>query len=278
MQSALVTGGAGFIGGHLVRALLADGVEVVVMDDLSSGSMGNVPAGVTVYVHDVSEPWPALPPFSVCFHLAAVSRIGWGEEAPARTERVNVGGTLKALLRSQSGGAKLVLASSCAAAEPKLNAYARSKFQAERTCVVHESGFGKNTVAVARLFNVFGPGEPAEGKTATLVARARRAARAGEPLPLYGGGGQKRDFVHVADAVAALRLLAERETDARPYDVGLGMGWTPADVAALLRCRTTAPPAPHPEMARAVADPRRLAALGWVPQHNLGAYLAAGGD
>ena len=277
MKRACVTGGCGFIGGRLAHALVRDGVAVTILDDLSTGSMANVPPNVSVHVHDVYEPWPELPPFDVCFHLAAVSRIGLAAKNPDRTTKVNVGGTLKALLRSSRCGAKLVLASSCTAAEPEKNDYARSKHGAEQLCEVHRRTFGDGSVAVARLFNVYGPGEPAEGPTATLVAKARKAARTGEIPEVWGCGLQQRDYIHVDDVVSALRLLASADADGRPYDVGTGFGTTVQAVyhAAGVR-RFTNPPLPHPEMDRAVADPARLMALGWRPRHSLAEWLASG--
>lgn len=273
MKHAIVTGGCGFVGSHLVRALVADGVRVTVLDDLSSGSTANAAPNVTCIHCDVSEPWPKLEKFDVCFHLAAVSRIGWGAENPDRTLAVNRGGTLKALLRAQTFGAKLVLASSCTAARPGLNAYATSKRQAEHVCAIHAETFGPRSAAVARLFNVYGPGEPAGGKTGTLVARARRAAALGEPLEVRGTGDQVRDFVHVEDAVAALRLLATAATTAEPYDVGTGVGTSVLEVAEAAGAEIRPAPLPHPEMEQAVADPARMAGLGWAPRHSVRDWL-----
>ncbi len=273
MKSALITGGAGFVGGRLARTLVAEGVRVTILDNLATGSMHNVPPNVSVHVHDVAQPWPELPAFDVCFHLAAVSRIGLAEQNPDRTTKVNVGGTLKALLRSQKQEAKLVFASSCTAAEPDLNAYAKSKADAERLCAIHADTFGPQSVAVARLFNVYGPGEPAEGPTATLVAKARRARTLGVPLEVRGGGLQRRDFVHVDDVVSALRLLATSETEPKPYDVGEGYARSVRWVAEVAGVATVDAPLAHPEMKKAEADPEPLMALGWFARNTVRDWL-----
>lgn len=243
------------------------------MDDLSTGNRRNAPPNVSVYAADVAGPWPAVGDgFDAVFHLAALSRIGLCRDRPERARDVNVRGTLRAVAKAALWGAKLVFASSCTAAAPHLNDYARTKALAEDFVLLNAEHLGLNA-AVARLFNVYGPGEPAEGPTATLVAKCLRAAETGKPVPVYGGGARRRDYVHVDDAVAALILLAGRKTDCLPYEVGSGATHSVADVLEMTRAAGEFAPDPYPEMSLAAADPARLTALGWAPEHNLCDYV-----
>lgn len=274
MKKVLVTGGAGFIGSRLALRLIHRGCAVTVLDDLSTGSAKAVAAGAVFIQHDITEPLPELPPFDTCFHLAAISRIGLCAKNPTRTQAVNVRGTLRLLARAANLKAKLVFASSCTAAEPERNEYAASKHAAERFCSADAREMGA-AVAVARLFNVYGPGEPADGPTATLVARFLAQRKQGALLTIHGDGFQRRDFVHVDDAIDALLILATSETDPTPHDVGTGATLSVIEVANLLRHPTTHLDAPQTsEMPTARADPARMKALGWQPVWTLPEYLA----
>lgn len=243
-------------------------LNVRVVDDLSAGSMVNVPVHTTCLIHDIANGLPPdYPGVDVVFHLAAVSRIGTCRRDPFRAYQTNVSGTARMLDYARRCGARFVFASSCTAAEPALSDYGGTKASGEEM-VSHRGGVS------ARLFNVYGPGEPAIGPTSTITARALHAARTGRTLEVNGDGAQTRDFVHVDDVVSALIVLArDPDPDDEPYDVGTGETTSILDLVQQVGCRYTLVPAAQGEMSDARADPRRMGALGWSPKRRLSEYI-----
>lgn len=265
MKDVLVTGGAGFIGSNLVRELLWRNCDVTVLDDFSTGNRVNLFA--TVIEHDISQPLPELPAFDTCFHLAAVSRIGMSFEDRGRCYDVNVVGTDNIGQLCLQNKAKLVFTStSCCSGDVSINPYAHTKYNAEQEVKV----FGG---VIARLFNVYGPGEPEEGPASTVVAKYVRARRNNEPIVIHGTGEQRRDFVHVEDVVNALIVLAERGEAGQPYDVGTGVNYSINELAAMFGTCVTYETLPPGQLQETLADNERLRTLRWVPTHNLKAYV-----
>ena len=229
-RKALVTGGAGFIGGHLVEGLLADGFEVRVLDDFSTGREGNladVKDDVTIVRGDVRNARDlaeGMDGVDVVFHQAAIPSVPRSVEEPERTNSVNLDGTLRVLERARRSGVRRVVyaASSSAYGDsevlPKvetmtpmpLSPYALQKYGGEAYCGLYTSLYGLETVAL-RYFNVFGPRQDPASEYAAVIPRFVCAALAGEPATIYGDGGQTRDFTFVADAVRANILAADAE-------------------------------------------------------------------
>jgi len=229
-SSYLVTGGAGFIGSHLVQALIERGVRVRVLDDFSTGrreNLADVVERVELIVGDVSDPDVARQAVAGCeyvLHLAAVASVQASLEDPQRVHRINAGGTLNVLdAARQNGVRRVVLASTTAlygdhTALPlreelpprPLSPYAASKAAGEAYCSAFHASYGLPTVAL-RFFNVYGPrqdpGNPYSGVISIFASRMSR----GERPTIYGDGKQTRDFVYVADVVRALLLACERE-------------------------------------------------------------------
>jgi UDP-glucose 4-epimerase len=228
---ALVTGGAGFIGSHLVDRLVDAGYDVRVVDDLSTGNLENIGGhlsggGVEFFegdVRDVSVVERCMEGVGVVFHLAAVTSVPFSVEHPKVTFDVNVEGTVN-LLRSCSEGksCKFVFASSCSVyGEPvflpvtevhptdPISPYAESKLAAEKFCL----GFCEKRLCdavVLRFFNVYGRRQGLSeysGVIRIFMDRCKRKL----PLVVYGDGEQSRDFVHVSDVVDALVRSADCE-------------------------------------------------------------------
>lgn len=226
----LVTGGAGFIGSHLVEALVARGERVRVLDDFSTGRPDNLAAvadRVEVIEGDVCEAVlveRAMAGAEVVVHLAAVASVQASLEEPRRVWAVNVGGTLNLLEAARvEGVCRFVFASSAAVYGDQddlplredlpvrpLSPYAASKVAGEALCRAYCASYGLPTVAL-RFFNVYGPRQdprsPYSGVISIFVDRMRRGLR---PV-VYGDGHQTRDFVYVADVVAAVLSAAVRE-------------------------------------------------------------------
>ena len=297
-MKALVTGGAGFIGSHLVDRLLHDGHEVVVVDDLSTGSIGNL---VGAWEHprfsfverDVASPGAVeqLAAFSaeVVFHLAAQMDVRHSVADPLDDARRNVLGTIGVLEAARRGDSrKVVFASSGGAiyGEQKVRPtpesatpdpaapYAASKICGEVYLGVYQHLYGLQTTAL-RLGNVFGPRQNPEGEAGVVVIFAA-AMLTGRPTMLFGHGDTTRDYVHVDDVVEAFVRAAEPVADGARINIGSGKETTIAElhrlVAAAAEC--AAEPAISParpgELDRVCLDTgaaRRE--LGWQPQMNI---------
>ncbi|MFQ5415892.1 MAG: SDR family oxidoreductase [Myxococcota bacterium] len=229
-RSALVTGGAGFIGGHLVERLLAENWSVRVLDDFSSGREANL-AGcldrATLLRGDVRDQdvvSRAVEGVDVAFHLAAIPGVQQSVAEPLRTHRVNVEGTLTVLEAARLGGVRRVVYAASAAvyddspALPKtesmepgpVSPYGVQKLTGERYCGLYHDLHGLETVSL-RYFNIFGPRQDPRSEYAAVIPRFVSAAIAGEPAVIYGDGEQTRDFTFVSDAVAANLLAADAE-------------------------------------------------------------------
>jgi UDP-glucose 4-epimerase len=241
-MKVLVTGGAGFIGSHLVEALLLRGHEVVVLDNLTTGShanLANVYAKIKFIEGDVMDDGKvlkALTGVEGVAQLAALTSVPESFRMMARYREVNAGGTQKvANLAAFAKAHRFVLASSCAVyGDPEklpitekaplkpLSPYAESKVWAEEACVQAASrGMG---VCILRLFNVYGPRAPVNQYSGVITKFATRL-RQNLPPVIYGDGKQTRDFIFVADAVKYFIAALEGKA-VGTYNVGTGKGVT----------------------------------------------------
>jgi UDP-glucose 4-epimerase len=237
---ALVTGGAGFIGSHLVDALLARGDDVVVVDDLSSGRREHVDPAATLLEQDIREPFEA--DAEIVFHLAAQADVGTSMEEPGYDAEVNVVGTVNMLEAARAAGAHLVFSSTGGAIYGEVDGPAREDASllpvsayglAKRSAEVYVDGwnrvFGTRHVTL-RFSNVYGPRQSASLEGGVVAIFLERLA-AGEPTTIFGDGSITRDFVHVDDVVRA--LLAASRHDGGVFNVGTGVETTIADLHRL---------------------------------------------
>ncbi len=302
-RHALVTGGAGFIGHHLVNALLARGMSVTVLDDLSMGKRENVPAAARFVegdVRDVDLVESALEGVDCVFHEAAIVSIRASVEEFARDADVNLMGTLAVLRamgrvarRADGGVRKAVLASSMAvyadSAAPvplseeaptrPISPYGIAKLAAEDYWLMMAPSFGVEPT-VLRYFNTYGPGQTLTPYVGVITIFINKLL-AGEAPVVFGDGEQRRDFVHVSDIVSAnLAVLDGPDTDAgadagagaarRVFNVGTGRATSVNEIAAHLierlapGMRAGRAPAQAGEMRNAIAGVDAIrTALGW---------------
>jgi UDP-glucose 4-epimerase len=231
---AVVTGGAGFIGSHVVDALLARGDEVHVVDNLASGRRANVAEGAALHELDIREPLGGLfdevRPETV-LHLAAQADVGTSVEQPLLDAEVNVLGTLNVLEAARPHSAQVVFSSTGGAIygecerparedDPRrpVSPYGTAKLAAEEYLATWNRLHGSRHVTL-RFANVYGPRQLAKLEGGVVAIFADRL-RAGKSVTIFGDGRQTRDFVYVGDVVEA--LLAAIGRDGGPYNVGTG--------------------------------------------------------
>lgn len=291
MNYYVVTGGAGFIGSHIVDALIAKGSGVMVFDDLSSGKRGSLAIGVPLIVGDVRDA-PAVTtalPLSTdtVFHLAAQIDVRRAVEDPAADMQVNVGGTINALqgcikagvrrfVMSSTGGALYGEPVVCPATEETtiqpLSPYGVSKYCTEQYVGYFHRTYGLQTV-ILRYANVYGPRQDPNGEAGVVGIFARRILL-GQPCIVYGDGEQTRDFVFVDDVVQA-NMLAMQGT-LGTYNIGTGMGTSLNELLAAFEHVVGHPVVREHAPAR-TGEVRRIALnadkarheLGWKPSVSL---------
>src|SRR5229473_173554 len=228
MSSCLVTGGAGFIGSHLVDGLLENGHAVRVIDNLSTGNLANlahVRDRIEMIEGDITNSQTvnsAMHGVDLIFHQAALASVPRSVADPVSTNRVCVDGTVNVLLAARDAKVqRLVYAASSSAygASPSLpkretdltlplSPYAVAKLAGEHYCAAFSEVYGLETVRL-RYFNVFGPRQPPDSPYAAVIPRFLEAMMAGKSPVIYGDGLQSRDFTYVADIVQANFLAAK---------------------------------------------------------------------
>jgi UDP-glucose 4-epimerase len=240
----LVTGGAGFIGSHLVDALLTLGYTVRVFDDLSTGMRENLPAGaelITGCVTDAQALELAVRDCEAVFHLAALASVVKSVEDPLASHAVCATGTLNVLNAARKTGVRRVVYAGSASAygaasDPvgqdedtplvPLSPYAAAKLGGELYCQAFANTYGLETVRL-RFFNVFGPRQRPDSPYSGVIAIFTAALTSGRAPTIHGDGLQSRDFVYVSDVVDALVRAAKTPgISGRVYNVGTGKSVT----------------------------------------------------
>lgn len=291
-KRVLVTGGAGFIGSHLVDALLAEGYAVVVLDNLSTGHLANLAhvrdriAFIKGDIRDAGTVATSVAGCEFVFHQAAVVSVPQTVAEPIESAMVNDIGTLQVLEAARRAGVRrVVLASSCAVYgdDPRLpkaedmtpvpqSPYALQKFAGEQYARLYGALYGMETVCL-RYFNVFGPRQDPSSPYSGVISIFMTRASAGQAPVIYGDGNQSRDFIFVKD-VAAANLLAARAPGAvgRVFNVGTGRFvrihrlWEMVAQMAGVSVTPGYEPARPGDIAESVADISRAGAtLGFQP-------------
>jgi UDP-glucose 4-epimerase len=294
---AIVTGGAGFIGSHVVDALVARGDEVAVIDSLVHGKKENVASGAELHVRDIREPvddlFDAVRPQAV-FHLAAQADVRVSVEHPVEDAAVNVLGTVRILEAARHHGAQVVFSSTGGAiygecVEPAredspcepLSPYGTAKLAAEEYIRSYNRLYGTRHVAL-RYGNVYGPRQDPHGE-AGVVAIFLGALARGERARIFGDGLQTRDYVYVGDVARATTSTLGQ--DSGVFNVGTGRETSVVELYELCaKVAGSEAPAEHAparigELQRSFLDPERAAVeLGFTAMVELEDGLRATWD
>jgi len=290
----LVTGGAGFIGSHLVKELVRQGQRVTVLDNLSAGSTENL-ASVREKIRFIQadiccfdDIKNACQGIDFILHHAAIVSVVQSMSFPHQTTEVNVGGTLNVLEAARLNGVKrVVFASSCAVYgnRPELpykettpadcqSPYAWSKFAAAALCQLYTQLYHLPTV-VLRYFNVYGPGQNAQSAYGAVIAKFLQAARQNQPLTIDWDGLQKRDFIHVHDIAQANLIAALSAAPGETYNVAGGHSYSILELADTLEQIVGHPLKKNFSQKRAgdihdsAADISKITVLGFTPTLSL---------
>lgn len=248
VSRALITGGAGFIGGHLTQRLLELGLDVLIVDDLSWGRRERLQPSAKVRfiegsVLDLPRLLPDLAGVTHVFHLAALISAYESLEKPDVYFNVNINGLLRVIEACRGISPRLVFASTSGvygntAAPTKreldvpcpATVYATTKLAGEHLLAMYRSRVGFDDVSL-RFFNVYGPGQSPKHPYANVTCRFSRAAALGGEVELFGDGGQTRDFIFIDDVIDAVCSVAFSPVKERMYNVGTGRD---ASIATLL--------------------------------------------
>lgn len=304
-KRALVTGGAGFIGSHVADALLADGWSVTVLDNLSSGKREQVPTGAAFVEADIRSPEAHATvregAFDLVCHLAAQMDVRKSVADPSFDADVNVRGSLNLIeaVRASGRATRMLFASTGGAVygdfvePPNVETYEKnpespygiSKFAVELYLAYYARVHGLDYVAL-RFANVFGPRQDPHGEAGVVAIFCQRML-AGQPLTVFGDGGQTRDYVYVGDVARAHVLAANHapmpagRVDERGINLGTGRETSVLELAeALMRASTRSAtlqhaPARAGEQRRSVVSIAKAGAvLGWQPRVGLEDGLA----
>ena len=235
---ALVTGGAGFIGSNLARALVERGDDVRVLDNFSTGSRDNL-EGLDVEVvegelRSYERVHAATRGVEVVYHLGALGSVPRSVQDPLTSNAVNVEGTLNVLLAARDEGVRRVIFSSSTSVygtsrelpttestpTDPISPYGVTKLAAERYCISFSRVYHSFEAVVLRYFNVFGPGQSPHSQYAAAVPLFIAAIDAGEPITIFGDGEQSRDFTYVANVVdATIRSADAPGANGRAFNI-----------------------------------------------------------
>ncbi len=301
ISNFLVPGGGGFIGSHLVDRLVAEGLEVVVFDDLSAGHVANLSESadrITFIKGDICDGDALAEAGAGCgaiFHLAAVANVSQSLSEPIRVHAVNATGTLNVCEVARTNRAKVIFCSSAAtygnqlvmpvtesARQEPISLYGVQKMLGEHYLRVYGELFSVPSIAL-RYFNVFGPRQDPSSPYSGVISIFIDRLKFDQPLTIFGDGGQYRDFVYVSDVVEANWLAFSRhERGHAAFNIGRGEQTSILELAQKLaeilgvEARISNMPVREGDIRESVSDPRAIElALNWKAKVTVQAGLRA---
>jgi UDP-glucose 4-epimerase len=282
MTKVLVTGGAGFIGSHLCERLIARGLEVRVLDNLSYGRREWVPRAAEFLesdIRDMDACRRATAGVHGVFHMAAMSRSGPSQDQIELCTASNIVGPQNMLLAARDAGVKRFIYSGSSTyygnrtpphreSDPPdlLNIYGLTKRVGEQYTLLFDEGFNLPSL-VLRYFNVYGPRQPETGAYALVLGIFLKRRADGKVLEIHGDGRQRRDFVHVRDVVAANIAAYESSLRGEVFNVGSGTSLSVKELADLIWPNQVHTEGRKGDSLATLADISKIRAqLGWSPQ------------
>lgn len=293
-MKSIVTGGAGFIGSHIVDRLIELGHEVIVIDNESSEVHeqfyhNNKATYHKMDIADYTGTRHLYEGVDYVFHLAAESRIQPAIDNPLLCVHTNTYGTAVVLQSAREAGVRKVIYSSTSSGygrknEPPLaehmpddclNPYSVAKVSGEKLCKMYNDLFGLKTISF-RYFNVYGPREPLKGPYAPVVGLFLRQKKAGEPLTIVGNGQQRRDFTHVDDVVDANILMMDYDGNMHGtvFNVGTGTNYSIWELAGMISDNIKFIPPRPGEAQETLADNMKICLhINWAPTKSIVDYI-----
>ena len=290
MTISIVTGGAGFIGSHIVEKLKRLDHMVVVIDNEYSDNDNfhwrKDTLNVNIDITDYKALKKAFTGADYIFHCAAEARIGPAIENPVNALNINTMGTCNVLQCAREVGAKKVLYSSTSSGyglneapnietqpDDCLNPYSVSKVAGEKLCKMYTDLYGLNTI-IFRYFNVFGERAPRKGQYAPVTGIFLRQKAAGEPLTIVGDGEQRRDYIYVEDVANAnvMAAISNPDDDAygQVYNVGSGKNYSVNEIASFISDDTINIPPREGEVKTSLANIDKMnKTFAWKPQTDI---------
>ena len=294
MTISIVTGGAGFIGSHIVEKLKRLDHMVVVIDNEYSDNdhfhWRKDTLNVNVDITDYKTLKKAFTGADYVFHLAAEARIGPAIENPVNALNINTIGTCNVLQCAREVGAKKVLYSSTSSGyglneapnietqpDDCLNPYSVSKIAGEKLCKMYTDLYGLKTI-VFRYFNVFGERAPRKGQYAPVTGIFLRQKAAGEPLTIVGDGEQRRDYIYVKDVANANVMAAisnpDDEAYGQVYNVGSGKNYSVNEIASFISDDTINIPPRIGEARNSLANIDKIQkTFAWKPEVDVEEWI-----
>jgi len=300
-MKVIVTGGAGFIGSHIVDRLIEDGHTVIVIDNESAECHEHFYYNDKAHnykfdICDYENIRPLFEGVDYVFHLAAEARIQPSLTNPLLTVRTNSVGTTTVLQCAREAGVKRVIYSSTSSAYGRkhylnnfwwkgltedmeddcLTPYSVSKVSGEKMCKMYSELFGLDT-AILRYFNVYGEREPTKGQYAPVIGKFLRQVASGEPMTIVGDGEQRRDFTYIKDVVDANILCMKCKGAGEMFNIGTGKNYSINEIANLISSKPEDKvyiPERKGESRVTLANRSKAEnILGWFPKRNLEEYL-----
>jgi UDP-glucose 4-epimerase len=276
----LITGALGFVGKNLAKRLVADGHDVIGLDNYEIGKAEDEVESVRYLPWDIEQiEYLKADSIDLCFHLAALSRIQPSFEQPSETFRVNARGTEAVCEWARHNNVKVVYAGSSSQwHDPFLSPYALYKKLGEDVCKLYRMIYNSN-IEISRFYNVYGPGEITEGKWAAVIGKWRGQVEKNHPITIVGDGEQRRDFTHIDDIVDGLiKIGFGTESHEDAWELGTGFNYSLNEVADLfiekfsaVKVYMSQERGNYKETIRVNND--AIDRLGWTPTDKLKEYI-----
>ena len=275
-MKALITGGAGFVGTNLIKALLKKNYSIVSIDNYKTGTQLNHQPGVRYINFDIRNitDYSAWGEFDVVYHLAAIARIQPSFINPIDYFTTNANGTLQIAQYCAENNIPLVYAGSSSHHSGKFkNPYTFSKDVGEEIIQLYQQHFGLQA-SITRFYNVYGPHHLKEGGYCTVIGKWEKAIEEHQSLVIYGDGTKRRDFTHIDDIVNALLLVKENNAWGHIFELGRGKNYSIKEIADMFNQEVEYKDDKPGEAQITLCD-YSLAneVLGWEPTINIEDYI-----